>query len=357
MPALRLLTANAPRRDHITSGLVWGVAPVCAGGYGRTVITPEQAVNAVNERFGLHPGYRALHAKGNLYRGTFTATPEAARLTRAAHMQGQPVEATVRFSNGSGDPGSPDFAQDVRGMATKFHLPDGSGTDISAQTVPRFPVSTPEAFIDLVRANAEGAARLWKLPLFLVRNPGVVPALKANAPSLRPPASYAGVPYFAVHAFRWIDAQGGERYVRYRWEPETPEGALSKQEAESRGPDYLQEEMKERLGRGPVRFTLMLQIAGEGDTIDDPASEWPQEREQVTAGTLEVTALEAGRETSGEVLVFDPVRVTDGIEPSSDPVLLFRPRAYSVSVDRRVAAGPAAKGATAASPRPPRTRA
>jgi hypothetical protein len=42
-------------------------------------------------------------------------------------------------------------------------------------------------------------------------------------------------------------------------------------------------------------------------------------------------------ERSGDVIVFDPVRVTDGIELSDDPVLRFRPRAYSVSVDRRIA--------------------
>jgi catalase len=35
------------------------------------------------------------------------------------------------------------------------------------------------------------------------------------------------------------------------------------------------------------------------------------------------------------VLVFDPTRVTDGIELSDDPILRFRPRAYSVSVARR----------------------
>ena len=33
--------------------------------------------------------------------------------------------------------------------------------------------------------------------------------------------------------------------------------------------------------------------------------------------------------------VFDPSRVTDGIECSDDPVLRFRPRAYSESIRRR----------------------
>ena len=57
----------------------------------------------------------------------------------------------------------------------------------------------------------------------------------------------------------------------------------------------------------------------------------------MNAGTLEITGLETERETGGDVLVFDPTRVTDGIELSDDPVLRFRPQAYSASVARRTA--------------------
>jgi catalase len=299
------------------------------------VLTPEQALDIITERFGRHTGYRALHAKGTLCKGTFTATPEAAGLTRAAHMQGEPVDVTVRLSNGSGDPDEPDGRPGVRGMAVKFYLPDGSRADIVSQTVPRFPTRTPTAFMNLLRASAPGPGRFFRLPLFLATHPDALPALRANAPSLRPPPSYANSRYYAVHAFKWIDAGGGERWVRYQWAPEAGESSLSSDEAKSRGPHYLQEEIKERLGREPVRFTLELQIAAEGDSHDDPTAVWPEDRETVAAGTLELTELETGRETGDDVLVFDPVRVTDGIELSDDPILKFRSPAYSVSVERR----------------------
>src|SRR3954453_23606701 len=93
---------------------------------------------------------------------------------------GEPVPVTVRFSNGSGDPGEPDSVPDVRGMATKFYLPDGSRTDIVTQTAPRFPVRTPDAFIAFVRAMAPGPGQLVRLPLFLARHPEAVAALPAN---------------------------------------------------------------------------------------------------------------------------------------------------------------------------------
>ena len=295
------------------------------------VLSPEQAVDSINRRFGRHAGARALHAKGTVFSGTFTATPEGARLTRAAHMQGGPVDVTVRFSNGSGDPRSLDYEQDVRGMATAFHLPGGSRTDISAQTVPHFPVRTPDDFIALLHASAPGAGVVWRLPLFLARHPGVLGVLRKNASGLRPPASYASRPYYAIHAFKWIDGAGGERYVRYRWLPEAHDAGISKAEAKERGRDYLQEEIRERVGREPVRFTLELQVAAPGDAVDDPAADWPDARERVAAGTVEIT----GVATDGHDYVFDPMRLTDGIEASGDPILAFRPRAYSVSAERR----------------------
>src|SRR5437773_751074 len=83
---------------------------------GKTSVSTqaEEAVRAMNERFGRHDGYRAAHAKGVLCRGTFVATPAAMRLTRALHMQGGEVPVTVRFSNGSGNPHAPDPAPDAR---------------------------------------------------------------------------------------------------------------------------------------------------------------------------------------------------------------------------------------------------
>src|ERR1700716_3287781 len=83
-------------------------------------------VDAINTISGAPPGYRAAHAKGVLCAGTFTASPGAKEISRAAHLQGDPVRTTVRLSNGGGDPTRPDGANDGRGLSVKFYLPDGS---------------------------------------------------------------------------------------------------------------------------------------------------------------------------------------------------------------------------------------
>jgi len=306
----------------------------------------EQAVEAVGDIFGRHPGYRAVHAKGTLCAGTFTATPEAARLTRAPHMQGEPTDVTVRFSNAGGDPNEHDGVPDGRGMATKLYLPDGSRTDMLAVTADRFFARTPEEFIEFNRAVSRppgGRPRPnpVKMVWYLARHPQAAPAVAALREAASIP-SYARRRYNSLHAFRWIDAAGGARHVKFSWLPEEGEAKISADEARAKPPDYLQRDLVERLTGGtPIRFTLELQLAADGDPLDDPRRAWPADRERVIAGTLELTGPDTRRERDGDVLVFDPTRVTDGIELTDDPILRFRPKAYSVSVERRagVAAG------------------
>jgi catalase len=286
----------------------------------------EEIVDSINEISGVHPGHRAAHAKGTLMTGTFTGA--GTDLTTAPHLQGEPVRVTARFSNGGGDPGIPDYAREGRGMAVKFYLPDGAKTDIVALTLPCFFVRTPEDFLEFTRARKD-PERL--MPDWLGAHPEALTAIQA-ALSADPPLSYATCAYNSIHSYRWIDADGGSRFVRYRWEPEAGEQTLSPEDAKARGRDYLQQDL---LARGEMAFRLTAIVATEEDAVDDPTVAWPEEREQVEVGRLVVEGPELERERDGDILVFDPTRVIDGIELSDDAILRFRGPAYSVSVERR----------------------
>jgi catalase len=286
----------------------------------------EEIVDAINEISGVHPGHRAAHAKGTLMTGTFTGG--GTDLTTARHLQGEPVRVTARFSNGGGDPGIPDYAREGRGMAVKFYLPDGAKTDIVALSLPCFFVRTPEDFLEFTRARKD-PERL--MPDWLGAHPEALTAIQA-ALGANPPASYATCTYNSIHSFRWTDAEGGSRFVRYRWEPEAGVETLSPEDAKARGRDYLQQDL---LARGESAFRLKAIVATEEDAVDDPTVAWPEEREQVEVGRLVVEGPELERERDGDILVFDPTRVIDGIELSDDAILRFRGPAYSVSVERR----------------------
>jgi catalase len=292
------------------------------------------AIQAIRGAGGAQPGCRALHAKGTLYRGTFTATGVAAGLSRAKHLDGSPIPAWIRFSNGSGDPGQPDGSPGVRGMAMKFTLPDGSTTDVVTQTARLFVSSTPDGFIDLLKAMRPGSAMPLRMAAYLVTHPRLLGALPVLRDANRVPASYATVEYHGLHAFRWVAADGAANFVRYHLHPAAGEEFLSRPAAEGKDSDFLTGELNGRLANGPVRFDLRVQIAGPNDSAVDPSAPW-RSTKTVTAGTLEITGPDSEREQGGDIVVFDPMRVTDGIEPSDDPVLHFRTLVYSASVKVR----------------------
>ena len=301
----------------------------------------ERLVDSLNQVYGVHPGYRAAHAKGVLCAGRLVAAPAAARLSRAAHLAGGEIRAHVRFSNGSGDPTAPDGARDARGMAVKFYLPDSTTTDIVALSLPGFFARTSEdllAFNDARRVDPEtGQPDLERVGAYLAEHPEAMAAV--NAAITHPiPASYATLTYNGLHAYGFVNADGAVRHGRYRLVPDQGEESISDEEAAVRPPDFLRDELAQRLAQGPAVFHVRAQLADGDDPVDDPTEQWPEDREVVELARLEVTGLASDRERGGDVLVFDPTRVTDGILLTDDPILHARTGAYRVSVARRTAA-------------------
>jgi catalase len=311
---------------------------------GATTTLWEEIVDALNAVNGSHPGHRAVHAKGTVCRGGFTATREARKLSRAAHLQGEPVESTVRFSNASGNPKTSDANPIAgRGMAVKFHLPDGEATDIVSVPLLVFMVRNPEDFLELTRTRIPdpetGQPDAEKMGAFLGEHPETAKALELGLPKLAPTTSFATSGYNALHAFGLVGADGETTWGRYGLRPLEGERYLSEEEVAAAGRDYLQEEIRERLSGGSARFALEFTLAAEGDPLDDPTAVWEGDREVLTLGELEVNEVVEDPETPREPLVFDPMRLTDGIEPSDDKILAARPKAYAVSIERRTASG------------------
>jgi catalase len=302
-----------------------------------TSLSPQRAIDRLRAAFGGPSGYRTLHAKGRFYAGTFTATPEATELCRAAHLDGRPHEVLVRWSNAGGNPQVPDAVPDIRGMAVKFRQPDGTSTDLLAQTSPRFPTDDPEVFVQMTEAAANPRLAPLKLPVFIARHPGTAGALLAGIRSkaVSSPASFAEVTYYPIHAYGWLDAAGTRTWVRYVFRATATKD--DRLDGTFAGPDRLFEEMAARLERGPVTHEVWVQVAGEDHDPHRATSTWPGARE-LLAGRIVVTAPvddPEGGPTSSAPTVFDPTRVVDGIELSDDPILRYRPAAYTESVSRR----------------------
>ena len=238
----------------------------------------EQIVDAANDLYGSHDGSRALHAKGTWCAGTFTATPEAAELCRAAHFQGEPVPALIRFSNASGDPESDDWQRDSRGMAVRLRPSNGEETDILAVTTPAFVSRNLDDFLELIRLrkpDPETGQPDWeKLGAFLGEHPESQTAVQATL-NAEPPASFATL----VYQSPTVPAPCRRRFGDVGALPLAPgggRGPLGDDDAKALGSDYLRTELAERLAGGPASFELKLQIPTEDDPIDDPTAVWPR---------------------------------------------------------------------------------
>jgi catalase len=296
----------------------------------------EQLVDTLTAIFGLHAGYRLVHAKGLVCEGVFTASPEAASLSRARHLQGDPTRVLVRFSDFTGIPNIPDNDPNAnpRGLALKFQFADGGETDIVAHSTNGFPVGTAEGFLEFLQALATSTQDTPHPTPFEKFVSSHAAAMSFVSP--RPtPASFATESFYAVNAVGFVNADGDQRYGRYQIHPAGGEEHLTAAETAKMLPNFLFDELEERLVRGPFELRLIAQLANEDDNVADGSVTWPDDREKIELGTIRVSKVLADSAAAERRLIFDPLRLVDGVELSDDPLPAARSAVYSISYARR----------------------
>src|SRR5580692_4346779 len=219
---------------------------LCAAATADIAPVPTQIVDLANKLDGVHPGFRAFHAKGVVVEGTFRASAEAARLSSAALFNGKSIPVTARFSDGSGMPMVPDGSPAMpRGIAIKYHLPGGRDTDMVTNSFKFFPVGTGEDFRDLLQAivaSPPDAPKPTQLEQFFGSHPNAPKAIG----SLPIPDSFADEEYHGIDAFVFVNKAGQRQAVRYVIAPErlvhiTPEDAAKLP------PNYLFDDLVKRI--------------------------------------------------------------------------------------------------------------
>jgi catalase len=310
------------------------------------------------------PNKRPIHTIGIGVKGTFEPSEVAPTYCIAEHFQPKrdPVPVTVRFSNGSGSPKQHDGWNDVRGMATRFHLEGDRATDLIAMTLGGFFVRSVEEFFEFTESarqtpvKREAAWRKIADMLSLKKpldNPPPGQTQNGDAGTLDyankhrfaqlavfqagmigAPVSYVRAVYHAVHTFFIVGPDGTRRPVRFSWKP-VAGVQTTKDTVKAPADDFLQGELQERLTRWPARMLLMMVIGEAGDVLEDPTVPWPARRVRVVMGTLTLKEVAEDQVADCEKLSFNPWRLVPGIEPSADPLLKARRDAYEASRKKR----------------------
>jgi catalase len=273
-----------------------------------------------------------------MYSGTFTATPDAANLTRAPHATQPSTPITVRFSAAAGIPCVADndlMGASPQGIAVRFHLADHVHTDIIAQSHNGFPTRTGEEFLEFLQAaiaSGPGGPSPPPIVAFLAAHPAAKAFVEAPKPI---PASYARQAYFAITAFRFTNSDGQSRFGRFRLLPEAGIELLTPEQAAKKTTDFLAAEMSERLAKGPARFRLLVQLAEAGDDVADATTPWPETRPELEFGTLAIVERADELAPERRKIIFDPVPRVDGIDSAGDPLTALRSDIYLLSGRRR----------------------
>jgi catalase len=303
----------------------------------KIVALSQKLLEKFDALFGVHPGFRPAHAKGVMLDGSFTPTPDGAKLSRASHLNKPSTATTVRFSNSTGIPVIPDNDPnaDPRGCAIRFHLGERVHTDIVSHSTNCFPARTGQDFLDLLTALA--ATDMTHIPgspleQYLGTHPAALAFVQTPKP---PPSSFARESYFGLNAMRFVNKAGASRYGRYRILPQDGNDHLDAAAVAAQGANYLFDEIEARIAKEAVKFKLVVQLAETGDTVDDVTVAWPESRTLLELGQLSFTAPVLDEAHEQKHIIFDPIPRVDGIEPSDDPLLELRAAVYLLSGRRR----------------------
>lgn len=297
---------------------------------------PEAIVDAFNAVFGKHPGMRASGAKGVCVTGTFTPSAEAAGLSKAPQFA-QAVPVTGRFSMGGGNP---KVSDKVKGTTRGFSLRFAGDEPLVLVMIsaPVFGSKNPQQLMAGLAARVpgpDGKVDAAKLKAYTDANPET--ARQAAWLNARPlPASFAGVDYWAVHAYTLTNAKGEAKLAKLKAVPAAGQLVLTDDEAKAKPDSFYADELKDRLGKGPAGFDLVAVMGEPGDPTADITAMWPEEsRPKVKLGTVAIAALEP--DATCDASTFDPVvELPDGVAgPADDPMFAIRSPAYAVALSRR----------------------
>ncbi|MBS4021882.1 MAG: catalase [Dethiobacter sp.] len=291
---------------------------------------------------------RVVHARGFGAHGYFQVYEPMTEFTRAKFLQdaSKKTPVFVRFSTVVGSRGSADTVRDVRGFATKFYTEEGN-YDLVANNIPIFFIQDAIKFPDVVHAikpephnempQASAAHdTFWD---FVVNTPELAHMIMWLLSDRAIPRSYRMMEGFGVNTFRFVNAEGKARFVKFHWKPMLGVHSLvwdESQKLAGKDPDYHRRDLWDAINKGDFpEYELGVQILEEEDEfkfdfdILDATKFWPEELIPVKLiGKMTLSRNVDNFFAETEQVAFHAGHVVPGIDFSNDPLLQGRLFSY-----------------------------
>jgi catalase len=312
-----------------------GLFLYAGGWFTPHALTPAAIINTFERVDGVHPGFRRNHAKGVCVTGYFESNGLGQSISKALVFAPGRTAILGRFALAGGQPYASDTPQTVRSLAILFKQSDGEEWRTAMVNIPVFIVHTPEEFTEFLVVSspdpATGKVNQAALGDFVNKHPETAAALKVLG-SHPFSSGFADSPYYALNAFRFVNASGESTPIRWWF---APDQAVETTNPGGADKNYLFDALIQQIHAKPLRWHLMLTVGQPGDPTADATQIWPADRKQIDAGTLTINTIESEATSPIRDINFDPLVLPDGIEPSDDPLLSARSAAYSQSFTRR----------------------
>ncbi|HET6670054.1 MAG TPA: catalase [Pyrinomonadaceae bacterium] len=291
---------------------------------------------------------RVVHARGSAAHGYFQVYESMAEYTKADFLQDPAVKTPVfvRFSTVAGSRGSTDLARDVRGFAVKFYTQEGN-YDLVGNNMPVFFIQDAIKFPDLVHAvkpephneipqAASAHDTFWD---FISNMPESMHMIMWVMSDRAIPRSFRMMEGFGVHTFRFINAAGKARFVKFHWKPLLGLHGVAWDEAQKisgKDPDFHRRDLWEAIENGDFpEWEFGVQIVEEKDEhkfafdLLDPTKIIPEEIVPVRRiGKLTLNRNPDNFFAETEQVAFHTGHVVPGIDFTNDPLLQGRLFSY-----------------------------
>ena len=291
---------------------------------------------------------RIVHARGSGAHGFFECYKPLTDLTRASIFAeaGKRTPVFVRFSTVAGERGSTDTARDVRGFAVKFYTDEGNW-DLVGNNIPVFFIQDAMKFPDLVHAvkpephNAMPQAAsahdtFWDFVSLMPESTHMLMWVMSDRAI---PRSYRMMQGFGVHTFRFVNAAGKSRFVKFHWNPVAGTHSLAWDEAvkiSGADPDFHRRDLWDAIEAGAFpEWELGVQVfteeQGEKFSFDvlDSTKLIPEELVPVKPiGRMVLNRNPDNFFAETEQVAFCTAHIVPGLDFSNDPLLAGRIHSY-----------------------------
>ncbi len=292
---------------------------------------------------------RIVHARGAGAHGHFQVYKSLARYTSAGFLQDPAVTTPVfvRFSTVAGSRGSSDLARDVRGFAVKFYTQEGN-YDLVGNNMPVFFIQDAMKFPDLIHAvkpephneipqAASAHDTFWDFVSLMPESMHMIMWVMSDRAI---PRSLRMMEGFGVHTFRFINAQGKSRFVKFHWKPLLGMHSVLWDEAlkiSGQDPDFQRRDLWEAIESGDFpEWEFGIQVVEEKDEhafdfdLLDPTKLIPEELVPVQlVGKLTLDRNPDNFFAETEQVAFHPGHLVPGIDFTDDPLLQGRLFSYT----------------------------